>query len=80
MSGFVRNSLSGRGIENALVEILTGAAAGRGVRTGNDGLFLIEGIAIGEARTQASATGYAHETKTLDMRSDTVHIYEMRAN
>ncbi len=80
LSGFVRHSVTGQGIENALVEILTGASAGRGVRSGNNGAFLIEGIAIGEARTQATATGYANETKTFDMRSDTVHIYEMRAN
>ena len=80
MSGFVRHSLSGQGIENALVEILTGASAGRGVRTGNNGAFLIEGIPAGAARTQATATGYASDTATLDLARDTVHIYQMRAN
>ena len=80
MSGFVRHSLTGQGIENALVELLTGASAGRGVRTGNNGAFLIEGIAIGSARTQATATGYASDTATLDMARDTVHIYDMRPN
>ena len=58
----------------------TGASTGRGVRSGNNGVFLIEGIAIGEARTQATATGYANDTKTLDMLRDTVYIYEMRPN
>lgn len=78
-SGIVRHRITTAPIANALVEILSGASAGKGVRTDSTGAFRMEGVVKGQARTRATATNLSDDTATLDFAADTTHTFELRS-
>ena len=78
LSGFVRDAVTSAPVANALVEVLTGASTGRGLRTDSTGAYRLTGLVPGFARTQASAPGFISDQANLDLASDTVHLFELR--
>ncbi len=74
----MRNASDGKVVENALVEVTTGASAGRGVRSDAAGAYRLEGLARGSARLQVTATGFSSDGATLDLAADTVFTFQIR--
>ena len=59
VSGVVRDSATGRGIPNAVVDVLDGADSGRGATTDANGAYRIENLRDSARRMRAGAEGYA---------------------